>query len=61
MVLEPLTEITGTGGIDDGNAPPLAVALAHPSTEICLTVYVATFDTMIDGVVAPLLHNTDAV
>ena len=50
------TVIPGAAGIAFGADVALAEALVHPST-VCLTVYVLELVTVIDGVVAPLLHN----
>jgi hypothetical protein len=44
---------TGTGL---GDAKPLPAALVQPPT-VCVTVYVAGADTVIDEVVAPVFHN----
>ena len=59
--MEPLTVITGGCGTIFGRDVPLpAVRLVHPFT-VCVTEYVALFVTVIAGVVAPLLHNTEPV
>jgi hypothetical protein len=50
------TATVGTDGVAFGAAVPCAVALVQPFT-VCVTVYVALFDTVIDAVVAPLLHR----
>lgn len=43
-----------------GAAIPLPASLLHPFT-VCVTVYVPPVVTVVDGVVAPLLHNKDPV
>ena len=43
-----------------GAAIPLPEGLAHPFT-VCLTVYVPAVVTVIDVVVAPLLHSNEPV
>ena len=43
-------------GVAFGAATPLPAGLVHPPT-VCVTEYVAAVVTVIDGVVAPLLHN----
>ena len=48
--------IVGADGIGFGADVLLAGWLAHPPT-VCRTSYVAELNTVIDGVVAPLLHN----
>ncbi len=51
-----VTVTVGAGGIGFGAAMPLASGLVHPFT-VCVTVYVPAAVTVIDGVVAPVLHN----
>ena len=56
-----LTTVTdGADGIAFGAAVPLPAGLVHPFT-VCVTVYVPAVVTVIDEVVAPLLHNNDPV
>ena len=43
-------------GVGFGAAVPLPLGLAHPFT-VCLTVYVPAVVTVIEVVVAPVLHN----
>ena len=43
-----------------GAATPLPGLLIHPFTD-CVTVYVPAVATVIDAVVAPVLHNKDPV
>ena len=50
------TDTTGADGIAFGAATPLPEGLVHPFT-VCVTVYVPAVVTVIDEVVAPLLHN----
>ena len=50
------TVMIGAAGVAFGTDVALLVALVHPFT-VCLTVYVAALDTIIDAVFAPLLHN----
>ena len=52
--------IVGVVGTVRGADIPLPPELAHPFT-VCVTVYVAAFVTVIDVVVALLLHNNDPV
>ena len=47
-------------GIAFGAATPLREGLVHPFT-VCVTVYVPAVATVIDEVVAPLLHNNEPV
>jgi len=47
-------------GITFGVATPLLEGLVHPFT-VCVTVYVPAVVTVIDEVVAPLLHNKEPV
>jgi len=54
------TDTVGAVGIDFGAAVPLPDGLVHPFT-VCVTVYTPPVVTVIDGVVAPLLHNSDPV
>ena len=54
------TDTTGADGIAFGAAAPLPEGLLHPFT-ICVTEYVPAVVTVIDEVVAPLLHNNDPV
>jgi hypothetical protein len=56
-----LTTVTvGAEGIVLGAATPLAGVLVHPLI-VCVTVYVPAEVTVMDEVVAPLLHNKDPV
>ena len=50
------TVTVGADGIAFGAATPLPAALVHPFT-VWVTVYVPAVVTVIDDVVAPLLHN----
>ena len=52
------TVTTGADGIACGAATPLPEELVHPFT-ICVTVYVPAVVTVMDEVVAPLLHNKE--
>ena len=54
------TVTTGADGIACGAATPLPEGLVHPFT-VCVTVYVPAVVTVIDEVVAPLLHNKEPV
>ena len=54
------TPTVGADGGVPGADVPLPVALVHPAT-VCVTVYVAALVTVMDDVVAPLLHNKDPV
>jgi len=54
------TVTVGADGIVFGAEVPLAVPLVHPFIA-CVTVYVAASVTVIDVVVALLLHNRDPV
>jgi hypothetical protein len=54
------TVIVGAEGIALGAATPLAGVLVHPLI-VCVTVYVPAVVTVMDDVVAPLLHNKDPV
>ncbi len=51
-----VTVTTGAAGIVFGAAVPLPDVLVHPFT-VVVTVYVPAVLTIIDGVVAPVLHN----
>ena len=50
------TDTVGAAGIAFGAATPLPEGLVQPFT-ICVTEYVPAVVTVIDEVVAPLLHN----
>src|SRR6185436_17939173 len=50
----------GADGIAFGAATPLPGRLVHPFS-VCVTVYVPAVVTVIDEVVAPLLHNKEPV
>lgn len=50
------TLTVGAVGIGFGAAVPFPGALVQPLT-VCVTVYIPASVTLIDGVVAPLLHN----
>ena len=50
----------GADGIACGAAPPLPEGLVQPFT-VCVTEYVPAVVTVIDEVVAPLLHNKEPV
>ena len=54
------TDTVGADGIAFGAATPLPEGLVQPFT-VCVTVYVPAVVTVIDGVVAPLLHNKEPV
>jgi len=54
------TVTTGADGISLGAATPLPGRLVHPFT-VCVTEYVPAVVTVIDEVVAPLLHNKEPV
>ena len=50
------TVTTGAEGIAFGEAAPEPAALTQPFI-VCVTVYVPADETVIDDVVAPVLHN----
>jgi uncharacterized protein YqjF (DUF2071 family) len=54
------TDTVGADGVVFGAAVPLPAALVHPSI-VWVTEYVPPVVTVIDGVIAPLLHNNDPV
>jgi hypothetical protein len=54
------TVTTGADGIACGAATPLPEGLVQPFN-VCVTVYVPAIVTVIDEVVAPLLHNKEPV
>ena len=54
------TDTVGADGIAFGAATPLREGLVHPFT-VWVTVYVPAVATVIDEVVAPLLHNKEPV
>jgi hypothetical protein len=54
------TDTVGADGIAFGAATPLPGRLVHPFS-VCVTVYVPAVVTVIDEVVAPLLHNKEPV
>ena len=54
------TDTVGADGITLGADVPLPAALVHPFT-VCVTVYAAALDTVIEVLLAPLLHNNDPV
>jgi hypothetical protein len=54
------TDTAGAVGTAKGADDPLPVALIHPFS-VCVTVYAAAFVTVMDVVVALLLHNNDPV
>jgi hypothetical protein len=54
------TDTVGVGGTTFGADTPLPAALMHPLI-VCVTVYVAALLTVIEFVMAPLLHNNDPV
>jgi hypothetical protein len=54
------TVTTGADGIAFGAATPLPEELVHPFT-VCVTEYVPAAGTVIDEVVAPLLHIKEPV
>jgi hypothetical protein len=54
------TDTVGADGIAFGAATPLPEGLVHPFT-VCVTEYVPAVVTVIDEVVAPLLHNKEPV
>ena len=54
------TDTVGADGIAYGAAAPLREGLVHPFT-VWVTVYVPAVATVIDEVVAPLLHNRSPV
>ena len=51
------TDTVGADGVLFGAEVPVPGELIHPLT-VCVTVYVAALDTVIDGDVAPVLHNS---
>lgn len=55
------TFTVGTTGTSLGADVPLPGKLVHPLTAVCVTVYVEASVTVIDEVVAPLLHNNEPV
>jgi hypothetical protein len=54
------TDTVGAAGTTNGADAWLPAWLVHPFT-VCVTVYVAEFVTVIDAIVALLLHNNDPV
>jgi hypothetical protein len=54
------TDTDGAGGTGFGAAVPLPAVLVHPFT-VCVTVYVSAVLTVMDAVVAPVLHNNEPV
>ena len=54
------TDTTGEDGIACGAATPLPEGLVQPFN-VCVTEYVPAVVTVIDEVVAPLLHNKEPV
>ena len=54
------TVTTGADGIAFGAVTTLPEGLVHPFTD-CVTVYVPGVVTVMDEVVAPLLHNRSPV
>ena len=54
------TVTTGADGVDKGAAIPEPDGLVHPPT-VLVTVYVPAAVTVMDEVVAPVLHNNDPV
>ena len=54
------TDTVGADGIAFGVATPLPGRLVHPFS-VCVTVYVPAVVTVMDEVVAPLLHNKEPV
>src|SRR4029078_4959676 len=54
------TDTVGADGIAFGVATPLPGRLVHPFS-VCVTLYVPAVVTVIDEVVAPLLHNKEPV
>ena len=54
------TVTTGADGVACGAATPLPEGLVHPFT-VWVTVYVPAVGTVIDEVVASLLHNKEPV
>ena len=54
------TDTTGADGIACGAATPLTEGLVQPFN-VCVTEYVPAVVTVIDEVVAPLLHNNEPV
>ena len=54
------TDTVGADGIACGAATPLPEGLVQPFT-VCMTVYVPAVVTVMDEVVAPLLHNRSPV
>lgn len=55
-----VTSTTGAEGIALGAAVPLPAGLVHPPT-VWVTVYSPPSVTVIDELVAPLLHNNEPV
>ena len=53
--------IIGAVGIEFGLDDMAAGALVHPLAAVWVTVYVAALETILIGVVIPLLHNNDPV
>jgi len=54
------TDTTGADGIAFGVATPLPEGLVQPFT-VCVTEYVPAVVTVMDEVVAPVLHNKEPV
>ena len=53
------TETTGAPGITLGADVPLPDALVHPFKPVCVMLYTEELVTVIELVLAPLLHNND--
>ena len=54
------TDTVGSDGIACGTATPLPDELVHSFT-VCVTVYVPAVVTVMDEVVAPVLHNKEPI
>jgi hypothetical protein len=55
-----ITDIAGAAGVGFGTAKPLPGPLVQPLM-VWVTVYIPPIVTLMDGLVAPLLHNKEPV
>jgi hypothetical protein len=57
--MQPLLVTEATTGAKIGNAMAVPGALVHPSFSVCVTLYIPPTETVMEEVVAPVLHNKD--